>query len=190
MHNPETVPNIYSKSIIQVTGEKALFVNPQCKFIIISLLPYDINKNSHPLHRRLQEGRVRLPSQIPLRPHCSLPGSSDASEMASWNCGRLGRKSTLPTYSTRTNSNEYRTALLPTLPSSTGKTARDDTMRESLRRQKRHMRRRLRVSRTASTVSTNEVHDGSGTGLDMIYSTEQKLSRLLSTVCTRPGHFY
>lgn len=104
--------------------------------------------------------------------------------MASWNCGRLGRKSTLLLYSTTLKTNESRTALLPTLPSSTGKTARDDTMRESLRRRKRHMRRRLRVSRTVSTVSTNEVHDGSGTGLDMNYSTEHELSRL-STVCSR-----
>lgn len=102
--------------------------------------------------------------------------------MASRNCGRLGRKSTLPTYSTKIKTNECRTALLPTLPSSTGKTARDDTMQELLRRRKRRMRRHLRVSRTASTVSTNEVHDGSGTGLDMIYSTEHELSRLSTGV--------
>jgi sulfonate dioxygenase len=52
-----------------VTGEKALYVNPQCKSSYLTAWPSPVGKrtnsvNSHPLHRRLQERGVRRSPKV------------------------------------------------------------------------------------------------------------------------------
>ena len=66
-----------------VTGEKALFVNSLCGFMIQNVglwnarsMSTDISTYRYYAHRGVQEGRVGSPAQIPLRSHCVFPGLS------------------------------------------------------------------------------------------------------------------
>jgi hypothetical protein len=65
------------------TGEKALYVNPQCKCLARPFTPRataDMRRRSHTRDCRPQEGRVRRPPQVPIRPprvRRRLPGQSE-----------------------------------------------------------------------------------------------------------------
>lgn len=47
---------------------------------------------SHTLHRRVQEGGIGFPPQIPVRSYSPIAGRTDPGAMAAWNGCCLGRK--------------------------------------------------------------------------------------------------
>ena len=80
-----------------VTGEKALYVNPQCKSHpkkIITRGKILLRSPSHAVYRRLQERRVGLPAQVLVRPHCPLARSPDSHPLEAWHRRCVGCKST------------------------------------------------------------------------------------------------
>ena len=81
-----------------VTGEKALYVNPQCKHHGHPPRSYVRGTNifSHPVHRRLQERGIRLPAQVLVRPHCSVSRPPMSCAVEARNRCRLGCKQCLP----------------------------------------------------------------------------------------------
>lgn len=79
-----------------VTGEKALFVNPQ----FVSFFPsfhsfffFSSLLNPHlpdPSHHQFQKRRIRPPSQFPLPTHCARRRHAGASQMGKGDGGRVG----------------------------------------------------------------------------------------------------
>lgn len=74
-----------------VTGEKALYVNQQCK-LWRSDEKLALTMSSHAIDRRLQEGRVRLPAQVSLRSHRLWRRFSGACKVGGRDCGCLGQQ--------------------------------------------------------------------------------------------------
>jgi len=116
-----------------------LMLIPRFWTIDSELTPCD----SHPLYRWIQEGRVRLSSQVPFRSHGIISRHPSPGEMAAWHAGSVGCEylcRVFPIHETITDDLYFRTVSQRTVPSSIGMTGNGDILQESLRRPNDHMR--------------------------------------------------